>query len=221
LENDQKIFWMINRGVNVVLSRLIVMTMLMGIILTGSSQKQFRVDGFEALRKNWYHFLTGGNGYKPFDPVYSSKITSINSIAQSYLSSMDTTATRNFIWSDLPGNPNGTGVDARVNDTYTRLLAMATAFRTIGAPLFGNTTLKNNIISAMDWLNSHWYYPKCAQSGNWWHWRIGIPLDYNDLVILMYSELSQKQLNNYVESLYGVEDRLFGSCANGAWRARD
>ena len=206
----------------IVLCRLTVLILVMCLITyTGSSQNLCTANGYDALRMKWYNFLTGEIGCKPSDAVYRSKIASINSTAQSYLSSMDTTATRTFIWSDLPGNPNGTGVDARVNDTYTRLLAMATAFRTIGAPLFGNTTLKNNIISAMDWLNSHWYYPKCAQSGNWWHWRIGIPLDYNDLVVLMYSDLSQTQLDNYVETLYGVEDRLFGSGGNGAWRARN
>ncbi len=201
--------------------RLIVLVILMFIVQTGSSEEKLRADGFETLRKNWYNFLTGGTGYNPSDPAYRYKIVSINATAQSYWSSMDTTAARTCIWSDLPGNPNGTGIDARVNDTYTRLLAMATAFRTVGANLYGNITLKNNIISAMDWLNSHWYYTKCAQSGNWWHWRIGIPLDYNDLVVLMYSDLSQIQLDNYLGTLYGVEDRLFGSGGNGAWRARN
>jgi hyaluronate lyase len=159
---------------------------------------------FDSLRHKWASFLTGGN-YSMADPEVSSRVQAINNSGNSTWRTnfiQDTTA-RTQLWTDL----NYSASD-QITTSYSRLKTMALAYRTQGAALFGNDTLRNDIINALDWLYRNQYNETVTvpvsgsgSTGNWWDYRIGSPLRLNDIAVLMYDDLSSTQRQNYTNSV--------------------
>ena len=86
-----------------------------------------RADEFDTLRVYWQNYLiTNGGG-----------VSSITSTANSDWTSMNTSPTRTYLWSDLPLG----SVSANITGTFQRLQAMALAWATPGSSLQGNSSL--------------------------------------------------------------------------------
>jgi hyaluronate lyase len=84
---------------------------------------------------------------------------------------------------------------------FTRLKKMAIVYNTYGSPLYRDESLKNDILSAMDWAYTNRYHESKSEYNNWWDWEIGAPQLVNDLLVLMYDHLTQTQINNYIRAI--------------------
>ena len=102
-----------------------------------------RADQFDSLRLYWQTNLVN-NG---------SSLSSLASTANGYWSSMSTSPTRTYLWSDLPFG----SVSANIVSTYDRLQAMALAWATPGSSLQGNASLAAAVIGGLDWMNTNVY----------------------------------------------------------------
>lgn len=160
-------------------------------------------DEYDNLRAKWSDQITGGSGIDTADPDIAAQITALTSTAQRYWDTMNTASGRTYLWSDL-----ATWTQSSTNtNTYNRLKAMALAWSTTGSSLQGNASLAAAIISGLDWMNANHYGSGITKYDNWWDWEIGSPQALNDLMVLMYDQLSSTQLNNYLAAIdYYVPD---------------
>ena len=159
---------------------------------------------FDSLRHKWFSFLTGGD-YSMADPEINTRVIAINNSGNATWRTnfvQDTTA-RTTLWTDL----NYTTSD-QITTSYSRLKTMALAYNTQGAALYGNDTLRNDIVYALDWLYRNHYNESVVvpvsgsgSTGNWWDFRIGVPLRLNDIAVLMYAHLDSIRRENYMNAI--------------------
>ena len=182
---------------NKLLYTLVFTIIIIGLMFAYSSAAA-SADEYDTLRERYDHMLTGGTGYDTQDSNIATLISNITSEAQGYWDTMQTANPRSFIWSDLASASSS----ANIYWSYSRLEVMARAYRTYGSGLEGNTTLRDDIINALDWLYTNRYNESSSQFGNWYHWEIGIPMELNDITVLLYDELTSTQVNNYMNAIF-------------------
>ncbi|HEY4414557.1 MAG TPA: polysaccharide lyase family 8 super-sandwich domain-containing protein [Verrucomicrobiae bacterium] len=137
-----------------------------------------RADQFDTLRSYWQGQLGGSYNV---------------ATANSYWTSLNTNASRTYLWSDLPLG----SVSANISSTYGRLYTMAQAWAAPASSLSGNASLASAITNSLDWMAAHIYTPSASEYDNWWDWEIGSPQTFNNVVTLMYPALTGTQITNY------------------------
>ncbi|WP_378144292.1 polysaccharide lyase family 8 super-sandwich domain-containing protein [Cnuibacter sp. UC19_7] len=173
-------------------------------------------DEFDTLRERYATMVAGGTSFDASDPDIAARVTSITAAGQQYWDSMKKTPDRNRLWDDSPfGNDS-----ASVTRTYQHLRAMALAYSTAGSALQGNTQLEADLVSGLDWMNSHVYYDGATMYQNWWHWQIGAPLALNDIVALVYSDLTSTQVSGYMAAITYAQPTVAMTGANRLWESQ-
>jgi len=158
---------------------------------------------FDAIRQSWFNRLTGGNGYDISDPDIASYINNIVTTAQKRWDTMDRSSNRTALWGDMAN----TAASWNIVWAYQELRTMALAYNIEGSSLYHNSALKDEIINAMDWMYANKYNENTPEYDNWFHWQISGPQAINDILVLMYSELSPAQIDNYMRAIdYYVQD---------------
>ncbi|NOV03947.1 polysaccharide lyase family 8 super-sandwich domain-containing protein [Paenibacillus planticolens] len=160
------------------------------------------VDEYDVLRGKMFTYFTGGDAYDPNDPDISANIAFKSDLVSNtnltgYWDTMNKAANRTFLWADL----QSTTKSAEVSSHYTRLNQMAIAYATIGSPFYHNASLKNDIISGLDWAYANRYKESKSEYDNWWDWEIGTPQLVNSTLVLMYDDLTQTQIDNYMRTI--------------------
>ncbi|MDD4690539.1 MAG: polysaccharide lyase family 8 super-sandwich domain-containing protein, partial [Eubacteriales bacterium] len=167
---------------------------------------------YEKMRLKWREILLAETA-DPTDPDIATKIIAINSPAQSYWDGMLKNEGRTKIWSNL-----GLTSERSLQETYERLLAMATAYATKGCQLYHNAQMLADIISAMDYIYDNGYYSSTGGgNGNWWQWQIGIPQKIIRICIILYDELSAEQKANYMSATRHFQNDITMTGANRMW----
>jgi len=146
-----------------------------------------QADQFDTLRLYWQSNLVN-NGSSP---------SSVASTANSYWSSMSTSPTRTYLWSDLPFG----SVSANLVSTYQRLQAMALAWATPGSSLQGNASLAGAIAGGLEWMNTNVYTVSATEYNNWFHWEISGPQALNNTMVLLYPFLTGTQITNNLNAI--------------------
>ncbi|WP_426989205.1 polysaccharide lyase 8 family protein [Pseudarthrobacter sp. Y6] len=150
-------------------------------------------DEFDGLRQRWADYITGGAGLDTSHPTIAAQLRSMSADAARFWdSSVKNPAVDGHIWSDYPMSKSDA---ANTSNTYSRILAIAKAWATVGTDQFGNAEIAASLVVWYRRMYTDWYTvnpPK--RTGNWWFWEIGIPRTLADLSIL-------------VDSLLTIEDR--------------
>jgi hyaluronate lyase len=193
-------------------------------LLTALAPAQTAVD-YAAVRARLRASQTGGDALNATDPVLASKVTSLNANAQTHWNNLNKAVNRTSLWSDLAVSP--TKSDS-ITPNYERLKTLAAAYATNGAGLKGNTALRDDIVSALQWLNTNHYNPNRPFYDNWFPWHLGIPLNVVDTFACLHDGLSAAtRAALYVA--YGTAIDYFQSTAgatyantgaNRVWRSR-
>ena len=97
------------------------------------------------------------------------------------------------------GISQGNTDSAAITKAYTMIKDMATAYSTEGTSQYRNPALKDDIISALDWMHTYQYNESKKIVGNWWDWEIGTPQALMDILVLMYDDLSEEQIAKYLK----------------------
>ncbi|MTW84381.1 hyaluronate lyase [Virgibacillus dakarensis] len=158
-------------------------------------------DDFEQMRSQWFNKLTGGKDLDLADPDIQAKIEAINEEATDYWTSMDTDPETERLWEDLDVPESAHNYPFNMQASYTRLKQMALAYSIKGSELYHDERLLDDIIMGMEWVYTEKYNENTNQIGNWWQWQIGLPLLLNDLVVLLYDELTETQKTNYMNTI--------------------
>lgn len=148
---------------------------------------------FDGLLDRAEILLTGG-GFDPSDPDFAAGVAALDSTAQGLWDTLDRTAGRTALWSDLapltdPGN---------FGQSYTRLRTLATAWATPGTSLAGSAEAADALLSALRFTYDTAYHPAARESGNWWFWEIGAPRALMDTCVLLRGRLPAADLADYL-----------------------
>ncbi|OAS19163.1 polysaccharide lyase 8 family protein [Paenibacillus oryzisoli] len=194
---------------------LILVLSLLINVLALPIQPAYAADEYDTLRAKMYDFTTGGSTYNTSDSDISVKITNITSLAQSNWDSMNTSAGRTYLWSDLAT----TTESEHVSQSYQRLEAMTLAYVTRGSSLKDNATLRADIISAMDWMYTNRYNTSIPKRGydNWFDWQVTSPLVINNITTWLYDSLTPTQISNW-HAVIDYQALVWGAGLTGANR---
>lgn len=180
---------------------MIFITMLLGIGQLGGDRALAAAaapDEYEMLRAR----LMGDSNYDLNDPDIAAKMSTIETAGEKFWNEMDKSPDRTYLWSDL-SNPKKSHSFAT---SYTRLSSMATAYATVGSSLEGNPQLRDDIVSAMDWLYLNWYNENKVEgtensNNSWFHWEVTAPKDLSLVVLKMYDAFTPEQIANYMKAV--------------------
>lgn len=142
---------------------------------------------FETARARRVQILNGG-ALDTSDAQIAAAVQSSDAAAQSFWSSMDTTASRSYLWSDC--TPFSSAEKAK--NSLDRLLSMAIAWSAPSSALYNKPALLTDVLGGLSFWGSE-YSASSAESGNWWFWEIGMPNVLADLGIVLFSKLSAAQ----------------------------
>ncbi|WP_152395201.1 polysaccharide lyase family 8 super-sandwich domain-containing protein [Paenibacillus guangzhouensis] len=161
---------------------------------------------FPVLLANWRAKLTGGSDYNPVDQDIAAALRTMESKVKNanvtgYWDTLNKAANRTYLWSDLNAPSAQAQYSADITAGYNRLKDMALAYATVGSKYYQDPLLRQDILDALDWLYAQRYNEKATERGNWWDWEIGSPMTLNDLMTLMYSDLSETQRANYIRAI--------------------
>ena len=145
---------------------------------------------FETARARRTEILNGGTLSRS-DPKISAAIDASDAQAQSFWSSLDTSANRTYLWSDY--SPFSSPELA--NNSLIRLRSMAVAWSAPSSSLYQNPGLLADVLSALSFWASK-YSANSRATGNWWFWEIGMPNLLADLGIVLFPQLSPEQKNS-------------------------
>jgi hyaluronate lyase len=189
-------------------------TLLASVQLSQAATASATPTDYDALRAKWDTVLTGGSNYNPGNPYYVGIINRITTTAQTDWSTLNTAQSRTYLWPDL----QTPATSAQLTEAYTRLEAMALAYSTTGSSLHANQSLKTATIAALDWMYTNRYNPTKSQTGNWWDWQIGVPLQLNNATTLLYSDLTQAEITNYMRAVDHFTPSVTYTGANRSWQ---
>jgi len=165
----------------------VVMHKPVAIFICGWLVMAARADQFDTLRVYWQNNLITNGG----------SATSVANTANGYWSSMNTNASRTYLWSDLPFG----SVSANLVSTYQRLQAMALAWAKPGSSLQNNASLASAISGGLDWMNTNVYTTTATEYNNWFHWEISGPQALNNTLVLLYPALTGTQITNNLNAI--------------------
>ncbi|MEK3885591.1 polysaccharide lyase family 8 super-sandwich domain-containing protein [Paenibacillus sp. PL2-23] len=191
----------------------VVFAMLFVMLGVPPLQNVHAADEFDDLREKWKTTLTGGTGISASDPHIAARVVSITAVAQARWDSMDTSPTRTYLWSDITGSSS-----SNVTSNYDRLREMALAYAVKGSALENDSALLADLVDALDWMYAN-QYNATKTGGNWWDWQIGAPLRLNDIVVLLYDQLSASQIANYMNTVNHFSPTVQMDGANRVWKA--
>ncbi|MDR6882429.1 hypothetical protein J2X61_004210 [Bacillus sp. 3255] len=184
-----------------VLSALVAMCM---IVTAFHVSNVSAADEFDNLRAKYVASLTGGSGYDISDPDIASYIGRTDKYMNRW-NSLNKASDRTYLWSDLRYGSNTRDNDISTLYGFLWLSGMALAYKTEGSALKGNTTLRDDIISAMDWLYVNKYNENSPtykqEGGHGFNKEIGNIQHLVKLLALMYDDLTATQLNNFLKTI--------------------
>jgi hyaluronate lyase len=185
-----------------------------------------------ALRIRWRALLTGGDALRPDDPLAALYLQSVDDRASRVWSSLikrpaSGDDTRTCLFADLPITAKNSAGSSQITLTYDRLRALALAYKVKGAAFCGRADVFRELVAALDLMCARHY--SAAQSGagrgssgaygNWYDWRIGVPLRYNDLLMILSDDLSPDQMYRYVAPVLANNKAIDLTGANKTWIA--
>jgi hyaluronate lyase len=163
-----------------------------------------KADTIDSMRHKWTSFLIGHTG-NVADADVKMSFASQDAEATRYLETMlkDTTSRAN-LWKDF-----NYIYSKDITASYRRLFVMALAYQNPVSKLFHNTQLKQAVFNGLAWLYVHHYNEKIplpipadgSDIHNWWDYKIGTPLQLDNIVLLLYDELPLAQRNAYMQAV--------------------
>lgn len=171
------------------------------------------LDAYDTMRIGWVERIAGGSSFDAAAAPYAAQVTAITTDAQTRWDTLDLTSTTN-LWSDA-----NTATVEGIYATVLRVRSMALAYSTHGSALEGDTALLADTIAALDWLEANRYNATTTAVGNWWYWEIGIPLELNETVALLFDHLTATQVSDQMAAVAHFTPSVTMTGANRVWKA--
>jgi hyaluronate lyase len=163
-----------------------------------------RADDFDKMRLKWTEFLIGESKVAGDPDVKLSLVAQDVEAAYLLKTMAGDTAVGTHLWKDLSYN-----YSKDMTASYRRLFVMALAYQNPLSRLFHQAQLKQALFTGLAWLYTHEYnehtpLPIPAEGSdihNWWDYKIGTPLQLDNIVLLLYNELPESQRIDYMRAV--------------------
>ncbi|MDK8180189.1 polysaccharide lyase family 8 super-sandwich domain-containing protein [Paenibacillus sp. UMB4589-SE434] len=166
---------------------------------------------YDQLRSRWKQKLVGAaDASLAADPAIQALVAEMdnsvsNATKSGYLDTLSTNDnSRKYLWSDLTDSVDTKEQHANnIVSEFTRIKTMATAYNTESSRFYHDPQLRDAIIGALDWMYAKRYNERLSysSSSSWWGFEIGAPQLLNDCLILMYDELNDQQIGNFIRTI--------------------
>lgn len=168
-------------------------------IVTVESEDQLA--SYNTLRQKWYDKLIGGLNMDIADSDVAEYIAALsertsNVDGTGIWDQMSKTPDADYLWADMIQKTNTNS--AAISKAYSTIRSLAIAYSTEGTTQFGSTQLKDDIIMALDWMHTYQYNETKTIAGNWFDWEIATPQAMMDILVLLYNDLTEDQLEKYL-----------------------
>lgn len=167
-----------------------------------SVESDSMLEAYDTIRLNWLNKLTGNLQFNANDPDMVDHITDLedrltNSEQTGRWDTMNKAADRAYLWEHLQSTTDS----SQISTAYGIIRDMARAYSTEASNLYQNEELKEDILGALEWMYDNRYNEYKNEYGNWWDWEIGTPQILNNIVVLMYDDLPQTHIDQYMRTI--------------------
>lgn len=88
---------------------------------------------------------------------------------------------------------------AQITETVKNIEKMAVLYQTPNSIYYQKDTLQKDIMYAIEYFYDQMYNEKIKNTyGNWWDWEIGTPQSYNNILVLMFDDLTEVELSKFI-----------------------
>ena len=106
-------------------------------------------------------------------------VDNVNTIATKHWQNMvkSTETNRTYLWEDQAQKTPYTEKmqSAQISENFVRIKDIAKAYATKGTDFYQDSEVRDELITALDFLIEDKWYPKASGDvGNWWDWEIGV-----------------------------------------------
>ncbi|MEF2246660.1 CBM96 family carbohydrate-binding protein [Paenibacillus sp. IITD108] len=213
-----------SRTTKTVSALIVILSMFFGYLPVKSEIEAVQAEStsdFDQMRSKWHEVLTGGAWNDPNDPdvraIIEAQISVItNDEAIGHWDTMNKNAERTTLWEDLASTISS----PQITSSYNRIMAMARVYGTIGSTYYKNASLREDIIGALEWMYANRYNELSASYDNWWDWELGIPLELNNIMTIMFDDLTEEQVERFSRPVlkYSPGIKYNDTGANRLWR---
>jgi len=177
-------------------------------------------NAYDDLRLKWKDYLTGGAAFSS-DTDVIGLAAQISDNAQAYWDAMDKSGVRSYLWSDLDqaNTSDAKTKSSYITLSYNRLESMALAYSTPNSSLYQDQDMLADLLSGLDWMYANKYNESKSETGNWFDWQIGVPLSLNNLIVLLYDELTSTQIANNMNAVVHFQPSVTLTGANRVWES--
>ena len=197
-------------GYFAILKRSCWLLLLLGSLLSGCSRKNL---SFDDLRLRYRRTLLPAKVDRS-DSLIAARTAAADQAVETYWNEMNRTPGRDYLWTD---SRDRFAEAQSLTMDYGRLEAMARACYTPGSRYEGNDSLLRDVIAGLDWMFQNRYNPDTPMYHNWWEWVIGVPMTLNNILVVLYDDLTPQQRANYLSAMdYYAPNVTFEGASTGA-----
>ena len=107
---------------------------------------------------------------------------------------------------------------------YQKVAYMASGYGIPGSSLYKNPELLDDIIACLEYGYKFYYGEEIVTTsttyGNWWEWRVGIPMALLNIITILKDDLTPEQISKYLAPLDVLMPIPWGAGANLLWMSR-
>ncbi|MDR3296808.1 MAG: polysaccharide lyase 8 family protein [Prevotellaceae bacterium] len=191
-------------------------------------------DDMAALRLQWREMLTGGT-LDQTSPLVKSYAADVNTKASKIWEALikkpaSGEDNRSCLFADFPITSRTNIGSSQISMTYDRLRSLTLAYKIQGTDFYQRPEVFSELKAALDMmLEKHYSLAQTTSGrgtaanggayGNWYDWRIGTPLRYGDLLVMLSDELTPEQIASYVAPILSNNTVVDNTGANRTWIA--
>lgn len=156
-------------------------------------------DIYDQMRTRWVDLLTDNQSIQTL-PIEEKKkfIATLDKNSSIILSSLQTSGDQTSLFSQYPDMKSG----ENIKSTYSNLLILAQAYVTPNSLFYQKEEIKDKILYSLEWLYENAYKEEIPEYGNWWNWEIGIPKTLNEILAIMYPQIPQEKIRQYLKASF-------------------
>lgn len=229
-----------------ILSAILALVIGLGCFTLAPAYAEDGADVYDTMRLKLYDMIVGAD-YDPAEEWTGPIIAAIDQKAREYWDSMNKNPVSNaingsyrddndqlfggdssqdYLWADRPLGKRGTtsGCWYESNNIqwgFINLKSMALAYKTVGSELYGDEALLADIKMGVKFLYDNHFNPNVKNYGNWYGWELGCPLNFAEILVMLYDEFTPQEMEDYASMLthyLGKKSSYTG--ANGLWAER-
>ena len=179
----------------------------------------FTDEDYEAVAKVFHDKLVGNEETNDINnPLVAEKIKAINERCASALAGLDRSGDPAILW--------GTKLLKDTEDgarQYSYVRALTVGYATYGSDYYGDKSVFDDIIYCLEWMYRHaygddmiaghgWRDPNLP---NWWYMYIGAPEHLNEILLMLYKEISLEDRRRYLKCFEWIASWM---CLGAHWR---